>query len=399
MKRPVDTIVDGISILSAEAVVEMTGRVAIDDEGVDSLTSELLHICRSVTEDSPLAMVFVEGSDHLVRYANPAFCRLAHIEREALMGRPFAEAIPEGTQNDAIRLLDRVYQTREAENIAEQEHAHSGLLPVYWSYAVWPTSFSERQADGIMIQVTDTTEAAISRLQAVEMNQALILSDVRQHELAETVHNLNLELRHSIRETHHRVKNNLQVVAALVDIEPQSLALSPALLRIKQHVSALANIHELLTKQDHAEPDSARIPADVVLANLLVMLQQTYTDHRIHADVDTLDLTSKRSAALALLVNECVNNAVKHGAGDVDVSLQVLDGIARLQIRDHGLGFPSSFDPVASANTGLDLISVAARWDLQGEIIFGNASGGGARITVTFPVDVPAPSGIRQTDA
>ena len=63
-------------------------------EGVD-----LRDLCRNATEGSPLPMVTVEGLTHIVRYVNPAFCRLSHKKKAELMGRPFAEAVPEGEAN------------------------------------------------------------------------------------------------------------------------------------------------------------------------------------------------------------------------------------------------------------------------------------------------------------
>ena len=48
---------------------------------------------------------------------------------------------------------------------------------------------------------------------------------------------------------------------------------------------------------------------------------------------------------------ELVSNAAKHGDGDIELNLSVADGVARLEIRDHGHGFPDGFEPAKSANT------------------------------------------------
>jgi PAS domain S-box-containing protein len=61
-------------------------------------------------------MVAVEGITHVVIYLNPAFARLVGSDRKDLIGRPFAEAVPEGNENECLSLLDRVFRTGSPEN-------------------------------------------------------------------------------------------------------------------------------------------------------------------------------------------------------------------------------------------------------------------------------------------
>ena len=89
---------------------------------------------------------------------------------------------------------------------------------------------------------------------------------------------------------------------------------------------------------------------------------------------------------MALLVNEMVSNAVKHGNGTIQVNLKSRNGTATLEVLDDGPGFPAGFDPEKESNTGLDLILNLGRWDLGGEVEFDNRPEGGAKIAVTFPV-------------
>jgi signal transduction histidine kinase len=163
---------------------------------------ELPLLRRYFSEFSPLPMIAVEGPMHVVRYLNAAFAGFVEKESTELIGRPFAEAVPEGKANGCLALLDRVYRTGAPENLIEQEHR--GLTPpAYWSYAVWAVLGKDERPAGLMIQATDVTETALFRNQATEMNEALILSSVRQHELAETAENLNASLRASIEGRDH----------------------------------------------------------------------------------------------------------------------------------------------------------------------------------------------------
>ena len=149
---------------------------------------DLVSLSRYFSELSPQPMVAVEGTTHIVRHLNAAFARLVGKEASELLGRPFAEAVPEGQKNGCLPLLGRVYRTGTPEILVEQEH---GPLPVYWSYSVWAVLGADERPIGVIIQVTDTTEIAIFRRQVTAMNEQLLLSATRQHELTETAERAN----------------------------------------------------------------------------------------------------------------------------------------------------------------------------------------------------------------
>ncbi|MEX2219645.1 MAG: ATP-binding protein [Phycisphaerales bacterium] len=177
---------------------------------------EFPQLSRYLAERSPQPMVAVEGLTHIVRYMNPAFCALAGSEAAHLVGRPFVLAVPESAANLCAAMLDRVFEHGLSEALAEQEHAdaaevaaargRAGLGASYWSYLAWPIlgpiGAARERPVGVMIQVTDATGAAVFRTGAAAINEALLLSGVRQHELAEEAAHLNAMLRES--EAHER---------------------------------------------------------------------------------------------------------------------------------------------------------------------------------------------------
>jgi two-component system, NtrC family, sensor kinase len=137
-----------------------------------------------------------EGARHIVCYVNPAFCSLAGRNKEELLGKPIAGILPEG--DDGVLLLDRVYRTGKIEPNPEQEEANP--QPLYWSYEVWPLLAQPTEGDHparLMIQASETT-ASDSRVTA--MNEALLVSAVRQHELMEAAEALNANLQAEIKE-------------------------------------------------------------------------------------------------------------------------------------------------------------------------------------------------------
>jgi len=151
---------------------------------------DIVSLCRYFSELSPQPMVAVEGTTHIVRHLNAAFARLVGKEREELLGRPFAEAVPGGEDNGCLPLLDRVYRTGTPEILVEQEHRHT-TPSVYWSYSVWAILGADERPVGVIIQVTDATEMAVFRREVTAMNEQLLLSATRQHELTETAERAN----------------------------------------------------------------------------------------------------------------------------------------------------------------------------------------------------------------
>jgi signal transduction histidine kinase len=137
-------------------------------------------------------MVSVEGVSHIVRYVNPAFCRLMDKPKEQLVGKPLGEMLPE--KDECVRMLDHVLRTGKPESHTAQRH--SKPHPIFWSYTMWPVAAEEGPVR-VMIQVTETAQFHDKML---AMNEALMLGSVRQHDLAEAANSWNARLQAEITE-------------------------------------------------------------------------------------------------------------------------------------------------------------------------------------------------------
>lgn len=148
---------------------------------------DLSNVERMILDTSPLPMAALAGSNHILRYVNSAFCRLAYKTKDELMGKPFAEAVP---WNGCLALLNHVYSTGEAEIQTEPERTEA--QSTRWSYTIWPVRGAEEHPVGVMMQVTETTQF---HQRAIAVNEQLLLSGMRQHELRETAERLNAQLK------------------------------------------------------------------------------------------------------------------------------------------------------------------------------------------------------------
>ncbi len=199
---------------------------------------------------------------------------------------------------------------------------------------------------------------------------------------------LNARLKRSMTETHHRVKNNLQMISSLIDMQRASGAATVPmieLIRLSANVIALGVIHDILTQEASAGNDQETLSIRAVLEKLMEVLKQTIGDRTLTTSFDDIRLSGGQVTTLALVTNELVANALKHGRGRIEVCFRLDGDTATLEVCDDGSGFIDGFDAATAGSTGLELVENIVRWDLRGRIAYTNRPGGGAQICVAFP--------------
>lgn len=145
-----------------------------------------------IIERAPLPIVEVQGSKHIVSYVNSAFCSLLEKPRKDLIGKPFRKIVPGG--DECVAYLDRVYQTGEAATLAKEDESE----PAHWLYAMWPALDEKERPSGVIIQLT---KASKFQNDVTDINAALLISGLRQHELTAEAEHLNALLLQSQKET------------------------------------------------------------------------------------------------------------------------------------------------------------------------------------------------------
>ena len=216
-----------------------------------------------------------------------------------------------------------------------------------------------------------------------------VMAQIELRYQLQQVDTLNIRLQRAMDESHHRIKNNLQVLASLVDIQrlkyPHQVPLSE-LERIALHIRALGTLHDLLTTKSGTIGES--ISLQDLLDKLVPLLRSACGGVTIEQEVTAAPLISQSQASsVLLLMGELVSNAHKHGRGTITISVQgAIDNQLTLSVSDEGTGFAASFHPQSAANTGLELIESLACWDLKGTVAYRNTPSGGGCVVVKFPL-------------
>ncbi len=201
---------------------------------------------------------------------------------------------------------------------------------------------------------------------------------------------LNHRLQEAIREANHRVLNNLQIVAALIDMQlmdRREMISAKELVRLAAQIDTLAAVHiELTGSLKEAVPERQEIiSARSVLNMLLPKLQPNNARGHIEYHLDEVLLSSRRATSLGLVALELCSNVFRHGGGEGNLTLTLQGERVLFEVCDFGSGFPPDFDPASQPTTGMELILSLTRRDLCGEARFVNRLEGGAQVTITFP--------------
>lgn len=194
-----------------------------------------------------------------------------------------------------------------------------------------------------------------------------------------------------VREMHHRIKNNLQTVAMLMQLQiPDADRLDTRqVLETNIHrIRSIAAVHESLSEQGFRLVDVKDVLERITQTTAESMLRPDQ-DVRIEIVGESLPLPSRAATALTLVVNELVQNALEHAfvdrqVGRVVVSLGRSPDELIVLVRDNGRGLPSDL----TYGLGLELTTTLITEDLHGGFKFNALAGGGTEISIRLPREI-----------
>lgn len=215
-------------------------------------------------------------------------------------------------------------------------------------------------------------------------------------QMAESLKNKTISLDEKevlLREIHHRVKNNLQMVQSLLSLQIGQFQDDDVVAALKDsmhRITSIAMVHETLYKAD----DLSTIDLDSYFQDLVKYLMKSLYHSSTHVDVDCrisqLPIGLDAVIACGLIINELVTNALKYAfagrdSGVIKVQLQRFDTAkAELIVSDNGIGV-ADVDSLVEKNTlGVNLVKILANNQLDGEVEM--KSNNGLKYSIKFPI-------------
>jgi two-component sensor histidine kinase len=357
-----------------------------------------------ILEHAPIPMATVEGATHLVRYINPAFCRLIDKAADEVVGHPFCELLPD--MDECAALLDRVYHSGKSSSHTMKEAADP--RPVFTSYIMWPVMTDGRTV-GVTIQVI---EAGSLHEKTLVMNEALLLGALRQHELTEAADSSNILLQTEIgirkqrerdalmltQEISHRIKNNLQIVGAMIASEARQMPAQYAqgYIAMQARIGAIAKLYDLISQSSRGPT----IPVDAYLREIATSMAASLLGNTsgisIEVQAEALDIDPDRAVPFGLVVNELGTNAIKHafpdGIGRLILGAKRIGDQIELTVADSGVGMAAKDQATPSGTHGSDYVAIFVR-QLGGTMAVSGAEGTGTIVSIRLPL-FAAPSAV-----
>ena len=360
---------------SARAVKDENGRVLYYEGTVEDITEKKLAEIALAQQkelfqtiiDSAEDIVFVLNRDYELVLFNQAAARTFGLTPEEVRSRSFRELYPGENWEEARQRFDRVFGGEVVRADVELKYNDRKII-------LNVTEVPLKNEKGEIYALCGIARDLTTR---VELEKALELS-LKEKEVL-------------LREIHHRVKNNMQVISSMLNVQAHFVNKPEFTAIIKDcqnRIRSMALVHEHLYKFGQL----SRINFGEYLNRLLVHLYNVHrVDQRqveIELDCQPVEIEVSLAIPLGLISNELISNCFKHAfpggkKGKVRVALQPLgpDGL-RLEISDTGVGIPEEVNLEQSATFGLQLVGLL-KDQVGAELKIERSSG--TRFIITIP--------------
>ncbi len=322
---------------------------------------------RAVFEQAAVGLCVLNAGGGFMR-ANARFQELTGYTVEELRARTFRDVTHPEDREQTEAAFQRLVEGHCGDCQLDKRYVRKDG-DLRW---VRQTLSAVRDDSGKLLNLVAVVEDVTGRKQAEET----VLRSLREKEVL-------------LREIHHRVKNNLQVISSLLYLQsehvddPGTLSI---LLESRGRIASMALVHEELYRSEDLTCVNIR---DYVL-KLVPRLLSTYCcgkQLRPTMHVDDLTLLIDQAIPFGLVINELVTNAAKHAfvnaeQGTLHVDIREKEGHVTVRVADDGVGLPPDFELVSCPSLGMQLVVQLVR-QLHGEVAVGTR-GAGAEFSFSF---------------
>lgn len=361
--------------------------IGVEYTRLHSLTDERLR--RKIIELGTLQRVSRTVASALdlndvLRFVSESAVELTNAESAAVFRLP-----SHGKEEESAPLVEyRVGTSRQVSNEASRDALLSDVIISGSARAVdmdyvdgtsilycMPLSSARERWGALCVRLKsgmEVTEDDLTLLQAftdtasIAIENAELFEEARRS--AETASTL-------LQEMHHRVRNNLQTVAALLSLQLRQVEGSEAERHLQDaigRVQAIASVHDLLSDETRLSGATIDAIARLVADELKVTLIPPSTSVSFKIEPTDVVVPTRQATVLALLFNELISNSIEHGfegrnQGRIAIRTWKTGNLITIEVENDGVGLPESFDPLAKAGIGLRIITRLVESDLKGE--------------------------------
>jgi two-component sensor histidine kinase/putative methionine-R-sulfoxide reductase with GAF domain len=236
----------------------------------------------------------------------------------------------------------------------------------------------------------DISEDTVAVLQAFSDAAAMAIENAQLYQ--DAMHSVQTQSA-LVQEMHHRVRNNLQTVAALLSLQIRSAEDAEWSVEIREAVSriqAIAAVHDLLSDESRLAGTTVDVIARHVAEDAHSTLIPPHLRVRFDLPPSNLTVPSRQATILSLLINELTSNAIHHGfegreEGYIRIESQNEDGTAVIRVFNDGAKVPEEFNPAMSTGLGMKITQRLVVSDLRGTFTI-RSNDEGTIAEIRFPI-------------
>jgi PAS domain S-box-containing protein len=335
---------------------------------------------RLAFELAPLAIAII-APDGTYRRVNSAFLEMLGYTEPELLGRPFLDFTHPDIRARDANVFEQIKRGELSRCRFTKRQMHKdGHVVETTVHIAAVREHSEKPA--FMLAHFEDVTTATREAEALAQRAAML----------ETVRRIGEEREVLLREIHHRVKNNLQVISSLLNLQARQTSDMPTRAAIEDaqsRVRSIAVIHEML----YQTPDLARVDMNEYVERLARLLSHSFgaRDVALEVHCEKVVLPVDHAVPCGLILNELLTNAFKYAfrptgltGARIVVTMAREDHELLLTVADNGVGLPASIDPRTTTTLGMSLLRMLAQ-QLRGRL--DATVDGGTSVRVRFPVE------------
>jgi PAS domain S-box-containing protein len=308
------------------------------------------------TMNEGLAIIDINNK---ITYVNPKLIRMVGFSREDLIDKTIFDFFGE---------KDKMIISNQ---LSKHKKDFPGIFEMEW-----------HKKDGSTLYTMISTQQILDE-QGNNSGSSAVITDItdlkkNEQELENRTESLEKALKEKeslMRELHHRVKNNLQIISAITVLHEATVDEKTAVIfkEYQNRIKAMAKIHETLYRSEDIENIDMEGYVLNLIQNLILSYNVDPEKIKIIPKIDNFDLNISKAMHYGLIINELISNALKHafpknGKGRISVSILKGEGdLITLIVEDDGIGLPSEIDFTNPSTMGLKIIKTSTN-QLKGKI-------------------------------
>lgn len=284
--------------------------------------------------------------------------------------RDFVPKVPLEVADYWDEKYDRAFSGNIEEFVTGREFENESK--VFWRFVLYPIKDASGEVNEVSVMGIDITEN--------KLNEERITQSLREKEVL-------------LKEVHHRVKNNMQVISSILNLQSSYVTDKYALNLLKEsqnRIKTMAYIHESLYQNKTFSSINFNEYITTLTSNILHSYTASISKIRLAMDLQKVILNLDSSIPAGLIINELITNAIKHAfnnqnKGNIYINLFTRDNVLFLEVSDDGSGFPSNVDFRNTNSLGLQLVNTLVE-QLNGNIELKKYKEKGTSFLINFPM-------------